>query len=148
MAVARFVPLLVFKVYEPRQERGKLLLTFIVFQAKPNCCPPCLHYLFLAESIHEYSNHPSCYLQNLLQWVLRAHFARNPASRKIIYHLDIQYGEAKVIPFMYTKGINFASPYCSQDCIRARNLFFAANFATFFTVKLVLKSINFISYCM
>ena len=26
----------------------------------------------------------------------------------------IQYGEAKLIPFMYTKGINFASPYCTN----------------------------------
>ena len=27
----------------------------------------------------------------------------------------IQYGEAKLIPFMYIKGINFASPYCRRD---------------------------------
>ena len=25
----------------------------------------------------------------------------------------IQYGEAKLTPFMYIKGVNFASPYCS-----------------------------------
>ena len=27
---------------------------------------------------------------------------------------EVQYGEAKLIPFMYTKGINFASPYCNK----------------------------------
>ena len=27
---------------------------------------------------------------------------------------SLQYGEAKMIPFMYIKGINFASPYCTK----------------------------------
>ena len=26
----------------------------------------------------------------------------------------LQHGEAKLIPFLYTKGINFASPYCIE----------------------------------
>ena len=28
------------------------------------------------------------------------------------FDIQVQYGEAKLIPFIYTKWINFASPYC------------------------------------
>ena len=28
------------------------------------------------------------------------------------FKIEVQYGEAKLIPFVNKKGINFASPYC------------------------------------
>ena len=30
---------------------------------------------------------------------------------------DLQFGEAKLIPFLCTKGINFASPYCKKNLL-------------------------------
>ena len=30
---------------------------------------------------------------------------------------DLQYGEAKLTPFMYIKEVNFASPYCTNKYI-------------------------------
>ena len=42
----------------------------------------------------------------------------------VVVTYKLQYGEAKLIPFLYTKGINFAFPYCiAPEILKHQSVF-------------------------